>query len=48
MSARTSDAQPEARWKDQYSAARASIAIYDVIEAENARARWASMCDTSS
>lgn len=33
------DRQPESRWKDDYSAARASIAIYDLIDAENVRAR---------
>jgi hypothetical protein len=34
-----SDAQPDARWKDIYSERRASIAIYDLIDAENVRAR---------
>lgn len=33
------DMQPYARWKDDYSAQRASIAIYDLINAENVRAR---------
>lgn len=33
------DANPHARWKDDYSAQRASIAIYDLIDAENVRAR---------
>lgn len=33
------DISPEARWKDDYSAQRASIAIYDLIDAENVRAR---------
>lgn len=33
------DTQPQARWSDSYSAARASIAIYDLIDAENVRAR---------
>ena len=36
---RHSDASLEARWKDDYSALRASIAIYDLIDAENVRAR---------
>ena len=35
----SSDTSPEARWKDDYSAPRASIAIYDLIDAENVRAR---------
>ena len=34
-----SDNSPQARWKDDYSAQRASIAIYDLIDAENVRAR---------
>jgi ABC-type Mn2+/Zn2+ transport system ATPase subunit len=33
------DAQPAARWKDDYSTVRPSIAIYDLIDAENVRAR---------
>lgn len=33
------DRNPQARWKDDYSAQRASIAIYDLINAENVRAR---------
>ena len=33
------DTQPQARWSDSYSAQRASIAIYDLIDAENVRAR---------
>ena len=33
------DAGSQARWKDDYSAQRASIAIYDLIDAENVRAR---------
>jgi ABC-type cobalamin/Fe3+-siderophores transport system ATPase subunit len=33
------DSQPESRWKEHHSAARASIAIYDLIDAENVRAR---------
>jgi hypothetical protein len=33
------DAQPDARWKDLYSEQRASIAIYNLIDAENVRAR---------
>lgn len=36
---RSSDHSPEARWKDNYSAHRATIAIYDLIDAENVRAR---------
>jgi ABC-type cobalamin/Fe3+-siderophores transport system ATPase subunit len=33
------DVAEQARWKDDYSAQRASIAIYDLIDAENVRAR---------
>lgn len=33
------DAQPQSRWKDDYSQARPNIAIYDLIDAENVRAR---------
>lgn len=33
------DMTPQARWKDDYSAQRASISIYDLIDAENVRAR---------
>lgn len=33
------DMNVEARWKDDYSAQRANIAIYDLIDAENVRAR---------
>lgn len=33
------DANPHSRWKDDYSAQRASVAIYDLIDAENVRAR---------
>jgi ABC-type molybdenum transport system ATPase subunit/photorepair protein PhrA len=33
------DRQPQSRWRDDYSAQRASIAIYDLIDAENVRAR---------
>jgi ABC-type molybdenum transport system ATPase subunit/photorepair protein PhrA len=36
---RASDTNPQARWRDDYSARRASIAIYDLIDAENVRAR---------
>lgn len=36
---RSMDTSAEARWKDDYSAQRASIAIYDLIDAENLRAR---------
>jgi recombinational DNA repair ATPase RecF len=35
----TRDINVEARWKDDFSAQRASIAIYDLIDAENVRAR---------
>jgi len=34
-----SDSNPQARWKDDYSASRANIAIYDLINSENKRAR---------
>lgn len=33
------DADPNSRWRDQYSGARASLAIYDLLDAENVRAR---------
>lgn len=33
------DSTPEARWKDDFGAQRASIAISDLIDAENVRAR---------
>ncbi len=33
------DRHTQARWKDDYSAARPSLAIYDLIDAENVRAR---------
>ncbi|WP_186252273.1 AAA family ATPase [Burkholderia gladioli] len=34
-----SDTNVESRWKDDYAAHRANIAIYDLIDAENVRAR---------
>ena len=34
-----SDMGTESRWKDDYAAQRANIAIYDLIDAENVRAR---------
>lgn len=34
-----SDTGAQARWKDDYAAQRANIAIYDLIDAENVRAR---------
>jgi ABC-type transport system involved in cytochrome c biogenesis ATPase subunit len=33
------DTTPAARWTDPYSAQRASIAVYDLVDAENVRAR---------
>lgn len=33
------DQQDDARWKDEFSAQRANIAVYDLIDAENVRAR---------
>jgi ABC-type Mn2+/Zn2+ transport system ATPase subunit len=33
------DTNPQSRWRDDYAGARASIAIYDLINAENVRAR---------
>lgn len=33
------DTDPQSRWMEHYSAERASIAIYDLIDAENVRAR---------
>src|SRR5690606_13418574 len=35
----SSDTDARSRWADDYSAQRASIAIYDLIDAENVRAR---------
>ncbi len=36
---RHNDIQPQSRWMDQYSAPRANIAICDLIDAQNVRAR---------
>ena len=33
------DMDPTSRWSDIYAASRASISIYDLIDAENVRAR---------
>ncbi len=33
------DNRPQARWKEDYAPSRASIAIYDLVDAENVRAR---------
>lgn len=33
------DAQPQARWKDDYAQQRASMTIFDIIDAQNIRAR---------
>ena len=33
------DANPQSRWRDDYSSQRATIALYDLIDAENIRAR---------
>ncbi len=33
------DTTPQSRWMDNYSAQRANVAIYDLIDAENVRAR---------
>lgn len=33
------DLQPYARWRDDYSSQRAGIALYDLVDAENVRAR---------
>ena len=33
------DTSPQSRWKDDYARYRASIAIYDLVDAENVRAR---------
>lgn len=38
-SIRGGDTSLEARWKDNYAQQRASLAIYDLIDAENVRAR---------
>ncbi len=37
--ARGYDTNPQSRWKDDYAASRASMAIYDLVDAENVRAR---------
>lgn len=37
--ARSADTNQQSRWKDDYAAQRASIAIYSLIDAENIRAR---------
>jgi len=39
LSIKGSDTSLESRWKDDYATQRASIAIYDLIDAENVRAR---------
>jgi len=36
---KTKDQQADARWKDDFSAQRANMAIYDLIDAQNVRAR---------
>jgi ABC-type lipoprotein export system ATPase subunit len=36
---RGSDSNPDSRWMDRYSGARPNIAIFDLIDAENVRAR---------
>jgi ABC-type Mn2+/Zn2+ transport system ATPase subunit len=36
---RSYDSNAQSRWRDNYSSQRASIAIYDLIDAENVRAR---------
>ena len=33
------DRNPDSRWRDDYAAQRSNIAVYDVIDAENVRAR---------
>jgi energy-coupling factor transporter ATP-binding protein EcfA2 len=33
------DTDPASRWRDNYSGARASLSIYDLLDAENVRAR---------
>jgi ABC-type cobalamin/Fe3+-siderophores transport system ATPase subunit len=38
-SIQSTDRQWDARWKDDYAQARANVAVYDLIEAENVRAR---------
>lgn len=39
VSIRSTNTHPHARWKDDHPAQRASITIYDLIDAENMRAR---------
>lgn len=41
---RTLDARPDARWKDEFAAARANIALYELIDAEHIRARGIVTC----
>ena len=36
---RNNDANPQSRWRDDYAAARADIAVYDLVDSENVRAR---------
>jgi hypothetical protein len=33
------DGDPSSRWRDSYSGARASLAVFDLLDAENVRAR---------
>lgn len=37
--AQNHDTNPQSRWKDDYAAARSSMAVYDLVDAENVRAR---------
>lgn len=37
--AQNHDTNPQSRWKDDYAAQRSSMAIYDLVDAENSRAR---------
>ena len=39
QNAKHHDTNPMSRWKDDYAATRASMAIYDLVDAENVRAR---------
>ena len=36
---KNSDTQPQARWKDEHSSQRTSIAIYDLLDADSVRSR---------
>lgn len=39
LNTRNFDSNPQSRWKDDFAAARSSMAIYDLVDAQNTRAR---------